>query len=499
MTIINPLTAIDFYKADHKSQYPEGTEYVYSTWTPRSDKLANVLPEYWDGKIVWFGLQGFIKSFLINDWNEGFFNKNKEEVVAKYKRRMDNALGKDSIDVTHIEELHDLGYLPLRIKSLPEGSRVDIKIPPMTMVNTNPKFFWLTNYLESVLSSELWKSCTTATIAGQYDTILKRYATETGVDEQSVAVQCHDFAFRGMSGMHDAAKSGAGHLLFFIGTDGVLSIDYLEDYYNANSDLEMVGCSVPATEHSVMCMGTQDNEIGTFKRLINETYPTGIVSIVSDTWDYWKVICEYLPLLKADICKRGRNELGLSKVVIRPDSGDPVKIICGDPESDLEHIRKGTIECMWDVFGGTETSKGYKVLNEHIGLIYGDSITLERADTILRILKEKGFASSNIVLGVGSYTYQYNTRDTFGFAMKATWGVVNGEHREIFKDPATDNGTKKSAKGLVRVDLDSNGNYILTDQCELVEEKAGLLVDVFVNGQLIIDQSLGDIRKRLSK
>ena len=205
----------------------------------------------------------------------------------------------------------------------------------------------------------------------------------------------------------------------------------------------MIGGSVPATEHSVMCMGTKDNEIGTFERLITELYPTGIVSIVSDTWDFWQVITEYLPQLKSRIVARD------GKVVIRPDSGDPVKIIVGDKDAvpgSPEY--KGAIECMWEVFGGTVTEKGYKLLDSHIGLIYGDSITLQRQEAILGGLKEKGFASFNVVLGIGSFTYEYVTRDTYGFAMKATYGEVNGEPRNIFKDPKTDDGTKKIRKRL---------------------------------------------------
>ena len=156
--------------------------------------------------------------------------------------------------------------------------------------------------------------------------------------------------------------------------------------------------------------------------MITETYPAGIVSIVSDTWDYWKVITEFIPTLKSEILARD------GKVVIRPDSGDPVKIICGDPDAKPGSPEfKGSVECLWETFGGTETATGYKLLDGHIGLIYGDSITLERCEAICSQLEAKGFASTNVVFGIGSYTYQYVTRDTFGFAMKATYGEVNGK------------------------------------------------------------------------
>ena len=494
MTIkINPLNAIDFYKADHRRQYPVGTEYVYANFTPRSSRLAKMLPDF-DDKIVFFGLQGFIKHFLIETWNEGFFNQPKAKVVAAYKRRMDNSLGEGAVPVEHIEALHDLGYLPLKIKALEEGSRVNIKVPVLTIINTDPNFFWLTNYIETVLSAELWKSCTTSTIAYEYKRLLTQYAEKTGAPLDFVAVQGHDFSSRGMSGIYDAAQSGVGHLTSFIGTDSVASIDYAEEYYNATG---VVGVSVPATEHSVMCMGSEENEIETFRRLICELYPSGVVSIVSDTWDFWRVITEFSVELKSEILNRQPNALGLAKVVFRPDSGDPVKIICGDPDAERDSpAYKGAVQCLWEIFGGTETAQGYKVLNERVGLIYGDSITLERAQNILKGLEAKGFASNNLVFGIGSYTYNYLTRDTFGFAVKATWGQVNGVGRELFKDPVTDSGVKKSAKGLLRVEQTNNG-FELFDQQSFEQENMGVLQTVFENGQLLRECSLDQIRERL--
>jgi nicotinamide phosphoribosyltransferase len=349
-----------------------------------------------------------------------------------------------------------------------------MRVPMLTVVNTKPEFFWLTNYLETCLSAGLWKSCATATIAYEYKKLLREAALKTGVDVEGIAVQAHDFSFRGMSGIHDAIQHGAGHLTSFIGTDTVAAIDYLEDYYNADG---IIGVSVPATEHSVMCMGTKEDE---------------------DTWDFWQVITEFTVALKDKILARETNELGLAKVVFRPDSGDPVKIICGDPDAPQDSpAYKGAVECLWEVFGGTETEAGYKVLHERVGLIYGDSITLERAKHILDGLAAKGFASSNVVLGIGSYTYQYMTRDSFGFAMKATWGQVNGEGRDIFKDPITDSGLKKSAKGLLRVEKEG-GDFVLYDQQTAEQETQGAFEIIFEDGELILDDTLENIRARLS-
>lgn len=491
MLKINPLTACDFYKTGHRVQYPEGTEYVYSNFTPRSTVRANLLEERYDGKIVFFGLQGFIKWFLIDTWNREFFGRDKQIVVGEYKRRLDNSLGKDSVAVDHIEALWDLGYLPLVIKALPEGSRVNVRVPMFTIANTDPKFFWLVNYLESVISAEVWKACTTATIAYEYRKLFDEFAEKTGSPKEFTIWQGHDFSMRGLSGIADASTSAAGHLLSFAGTDGILAIDYLENYYYANSDLELVGGSVPATEHSVMSMGLKESEIDTFKRLITKVYPSGIVSIVSDTWDFWQVISDYANKLKPIILKRD------GKIVFRPDSGDPVKIVCGDPDAEKGSLEyKGAIEVLWEIFGGTVTNEGYKLLDSHVGLIYGDSITLARANAIMHQLEAKGFASGNVVLGIGSYTYQYVTRDTFGFAMKATYGVVNGEGREIFKDPKTDTSGKKSARGLLRVEREK-GDFILHDQQSEEGEKSGVLRVVFENGTAKNLTSLSEIRKTL--
>lgn len=485
---MNTMHLSDGYKVDHRSQYPNGTELVYSNWTPRQSRIEGI------NEVVFFGLQYFIKKYIIEEFSANFFQRNKEDVVQEYKRRIGNYLGPETIKYEHIEALHELGYLPIEIKAVPEGTIVPMRTPMFTIKNTIPEFFWLTNFLETILSCIVWMPCTSATISMHYKKILNRYAEQTGGDSEFVNWQGHDFSFRGMAGLEAAMMSGAGHLLNFTGTDTIPAIDFLEKYYNADSDREIIGGSVPATEHSVMCMGTQEDETGTFKRLIQDIYPTGIISIVSDTWDFWKVITEYIPSLKNEILNRD------GKVVIRPDSGDPVKIICGDENAQIGTPEyKGAVECLWETFGGSITETGHKLLDSHIGVIYGDSITLERCDKICSLLKEKGFASTNVVFGIGSYTYQYVTRDTFGFAMKATYGEVNGEGREIFKAPKTDNGVKKSAKGLIYLDEKKGIVTGMTDQVSWEKEQTGMLKTVYKNGQLLIDQDLSSIRSVLAR
>ena len=483
---MNPLLLTDGYKVDHRRQYPDNTTLVYSNWTPRKSRIDGV------EEVVFFGLQYFLKKYIIHDFEESFFKRPKAEVIAKYSRRINNYLGENQVGTKHIEDLHDLGYIPMVFKALPEGASVPIRVPMFTMYNTKPEFFWLTNYFETLLSAVVWLPCNSATIAKQYRLVLHKYANETSSVPEFVDWQGHDFSMRGMGGIEAAVTSAAGHLLSFTGTDTIPAIEFMEEFYNANSDTELIGGSVAATEHSVMCMGTTEGEFETFKRLICEIYPKGIVSIVSDTWDLWKVLTDYLPRLKKEIV--GRE----GKVVIRPDSGDPADIICGNPNGKTEQEKKGVVELLWDVFGGSTNSKGFKELIPQIGAIYGDSITVARGTDICERLKQKGFASTNVVLGIGSFTYQYNTRDTFGFAMKATYGEVNGEGRAIFKDPITDDGTKKSAKGLMKIELE-NSKYKLIDQVSWEQEKQGELKEVFRDGKLLIDQSLAEIRTRVKQ
>lgn len=343
---------------------------------------------------------------------------------------------------------------------------------------------------------------TSATSARLYKKELLRHAKKTGFENDFLGFMVHDFSMRGMAGVEAAIMSGMAHLTSFVGSETIPAIEALEEYYFADADKELIAATVPATEHSVMCAGGKEDEFEIFRRLITEVYPKGFISIVSDTWDFWQVITDYVPRLKEDILARE------GRVIIRPDSGVPEDIICGvDPakytkeeyEALPEHIKKGAYECLWDVFGGTVNEKGYKVLDSHIGMIYGDSITLERQKTIYARLEAKGFAATNLVLGVGSYTYQYKSRDSLGFAMKATWCQVNGEDREIFKDPKTDDGVKKSLKGLIKVNL-VDGKYVATDQVTKEEEEINTQLEtVFINGELVVRHSLEEIRKRVDE
>jgi nicotinamide phosphoribosyltransferase len=477
---MNPITLIDGYKMDHRRQYPANTTRVYSNWTPRTSRIAG------HDEVVFFGLQYFLKEHLQHRFS-WFFGESIDKACAKYQRRLDGYLGPNTIGTDHIRALHKLGYLPLEFRAIPEGTAVPLRIPMLTLENTHDDFAWLPNYFETLMSNVLWMPCTSATTAMYMRRTLDAAARATGSDPGFTDWQGHDFSFRGMSSPEAAAASGAGHLLFFTGTDTVPALDLVEDYYGTPENY-LIGGSVAATEHSVMCAGGEDGELETFNRLL-DLYPTGILSVVSDTWDLWQVIAGILPQLKDRIMSRN------GKLVIRPDSGDPADILCGDPMSDDPKENAGVVQLLWDIFGGTTTSTGHRLLDSHIGCIYGDSITQERAKTIMARLAAKGFASANVVFGIGSYTYQHVTRDTYGFAMKATWVKIDGVGKDIYKTPKTDSGMKKSARGRLSV-LRDHGRLTLLEQCSPVEEACSLLRPVWRDGSLLVDETFDVVRNR---
>lgn len=472
---INPMFLTDFYKTGHGPQYPDGTTLVYANFTPRSSRVEGV------NHMTFFGLQYAIQEYLIYKFNRDFFQRPRSSIVEEYQDFMDATMGPGVISSKHIGELHDLGYLPIKIKALKEGTNVPLQTPAMVLWNTHPDFFWLTNYLETLLSCLLWKPCTSATTSGDYRLIFDKYAEITSDMPEFVDFQGHDFSFRGMSGVEDAILSGSGHLLNFLGTDTIPAILFLEEYYGANRNKELIGCSVPATEHSVMCAGGAGSEIVTLSRLL-DLYPTGILSVVSDTWDLFKLVNEYLPRLKDKIMARD------GKLVIRPDSGKPHLILNGDPDSKDPLERVGVIRLLDKHFGATENSKGYFQLNSHVGAIYGDGINRDELLRILEGLRKNGYSSTNVVIGLGSYTYEYVTRDTFGTVCKATYVEINGEPRSIFKDPKT-GGWKKSHKGLLAVNPDLSVTQDVT-----WEEEGGIMDVVFEDGKMKRFQTLAEIR-----
>lgn len=509
----NSLFYTDGYKIGHRKMLAPGTTHLYGTWIPRSVKHA---PKGVT-KIVSFGQQLVVR-WLHDEFEENFFKLSKEDALS-FGKDMSMYLGME-YDASHFGDLHDLGYLPIRIKSLPEGIETAPNIPHMTFVNTVSGFAWLTLYLETIVSSLAWKPSTSATIALQYKRNLVEWVMKTDpANAWLIPFLAHDFSARGLSPW-DMLSSGLGHASSFRGSDSIIVIPGARYYYGEPQN-EVCINSVNASEHSVSttCIFTM-GESQMLKYFMDQ-FPTGILSVVSDTFDLWKLVTEYLPENKEQIMSRD------GKLVIRPDSGDPVDIICGNLKPDsygaIEYFdetgeystkedyynrikgtseyneSKGVIELLWDIFGGTINEQGYKVLDPHIGCIYGDSITLDRQIEIYQRLKAKGFAATNIVLGVGSFTYQMNTRDTLGFAAKGAWFMTNGESHNIYKDPVTDNGTKKSLKGLCAVHINEAGEYLVKTECTEAEETEGLLQTIYENGVFENETTLTQIRTRIDE
>lgn len=553
----SPILFADFYKPSHISMYDKRSEIVQDNMTPRNAKhFIHFVDD--DNRVMMAGLQGFIKWFLIDMFNNNFFKKSKEEALAQYKEICDISIGPGMVETWGFEKLHDLGYLPLEIRSLPEGTLSPVQVPLFTIQNTHPDFYWLPNYLESVMSAETWKTITTATTFWQYRKLSEQWAAETCDNNGHVLFQNHCFAYRGESGTHDAAQSEFGQLINSMGTDTIPAIVYANRYYGMKG--KFVAGSIPASEHSVATtnigfivgrlQGENPNltldearflaEVEFLRRYITEIFPKGFISDVADSYDFWAMITRAAKILKKEIMARD------GRVVFRPDSGIPEHIIAGytvgvkkpysgsntgfiyvagsevyevdgkyypeacinfsdsclkdgvtDDNAIPEHEVKGAIECLWDIFGGEVNSKGYKVLDTHVGLIYGDSITVARAKDIFQRLKDRGFASSNIVFGVGSYTTQYTTRDSLGMAVKATGAVIDGKQIMVVKEPKTDLG-KKSAKGFLKVIRNEAGELELVDNLELdeVQDADNELRRVFLNGKLIVDEDLTTIRER---
>lgn len=482
----NPMLLIDFYKAVHSDMLPKKIEKSVSYFTPRMSRI-----KMWD-KVVMFGLQAFIKTYLIEYFNKEFFEKTIEEAVGEYNRVLNAALGKNAFKSEKIEKLHRLGYLPIEIKALPEGTKVPMHVPMFEISNTHPDFAWLPQALESLISAEMWHPMLSATVGATYREIVNKYYDISVDNNIPRAKALGDFSFRGQECLQSAVKSSAGWCLSFLNTATVPVIPFLEQMYNCDCEKEEVALGAVSTEHSVMCSNyaVDGDEVTLLRRLLTEIYPDTSFSAVLDSYDYWNVIDEVLPKLKKEILEHN------GCMLMRGDSGDCVEVVTK------------TVFKLWDIFGGTVNTKGYKVLNPHVKAIYGDSITIQRCEEIYKILIEHRFACSNVALGVGSFSMQCVeedgelkpfTRDTFSSCIKATYCEVDGTPIPIFKNPK-DGGFKKSQKGLCYVYAEKDGTLTFRDGYtkENIPKEKNLLETVFKNGKLIVEQSLEDIRNLLN-
>lgn len=481
----NPMLLIDFYKAVHAEMLPKGITKSVSYFTPRMSRVKR-----WD-EVVMFGLQGFIKTYLIEYFNENFFDLPTHEVLNDYERIMNATLGKNVYGLEKIERLHKLGYLPIEIKALPEGTKVPMHVPMFSIENTHEDFAWLPQSLESLISAEMWHPMIAATVGHTYREIVNKFYEMTCDDNDVRAKALGAFDFRGEECLDSAVKAGAGWCLSFLNTATVPTIPYLEANYNCDCTKEPVAFGSPSTEHSVMCSNyaIDGDEETLIKRLLTEIYPNTSFSAVLDSYDYWNVVENILPKLKDEIM----NHNGC--LLVRGDSGDCVDVVTR------------TVFKLWEEFGGTTNSKGYKVLDPHVKAIYGDSITVQRCEQIYDILEKNGFAASNVALGVGSFSFQCIeengvlkpfTRDTFSSCIKATYCEIDGKPYPIFKNPK-DGGFKKSQKGLCYVYKGFDGK--LTYRDNFVSQDIpmnNLLETVFRDGKMTKEQTLQEIRRVLN-
>jgi nicotinamide phosphoribosyltransferase len=572
MTGFDAALSSDVYKVFHPAAGHPDIVRTYENFTNRSGKHSNV-PN--NTHVVNLGWQFLIKKHLIERWNETFFNLPVENVVGRYQMITSSILGY-TVDASHLKRLHALGFLPLQIKSYPEGTLVPYGVASATFETTVDGFEWLAGLLETVISQEVWPIQTSATTSLAYKVKQAALFEKTGMDAGLLPFMIHDFSARGMFGEEASAMSAFAHLAVgSIGSDTIAGGMFAEKWYNANWATDFIMASVNATEHSVTCGWMKEGEYEYFKHLMEDVAPTGILAVVSDTWDFWHTVTVIAAQLKDVIMARE------GKLVFRPDSGDPADILCGIPsrktsyfgdefeewkeyvaddldnqfrdnleaesphndeteiytfngvsysvtyepdlnrhdkqyyyvdnygstvskcifiEVEMTPENKGLIEVLWDEFGGTTTDKGFKVLDSHVGAIYGDAITLKRQDEIAQRLMDKGFAPQ-VVLGVGSFSFQHVTRDTHGSAMKATsvtktshypHGISATVDEAIFKDPKTDS-KKKSARGLLRVERE-NGELVQYDNQTREQEQQGELKIIFKNGAYFAEQSLDDIR-----
>lgn len=541
----------DAYKFCHPGLYPKGYTKGQGNFTPRNTKHFQGSSMY-DGKIVAAGIRQGLNA-INHAWNM-FFEDSWFEVESVIRPLIEATT--PNADLSRYKALHDLQYLPIEIYAVEEGRAVKANTPIVLVSNTHDDFAWLASYMEDHFSNEWWYPSTVATASREYRTVAEKYALLTADDNGYVKYQCHDFSLRGLTCMQAGYKTGAPFLAGFSGTDNIPGcLAAMHEYGATKADFG----SIMATEHSLTTLNIQmiaairgcslfEAEMAFLSDYLDNVGP---ISYVMDSYDYFGMLEHGLPLVKDKIMAREGGPF-----VVRPDSGDPFRIVCGykwsgrvySSAEELKQVSKyqdqmaeegfqpddeynqdvvningtfhkmwydghgyakphptetypeievtGTIQHLWNLFGGTTNKKGFKVLDPHIRMIYGDSITIKLFEAILQRLMEMGFSAENLVVGVGSYSLQYLTRDSLGFAMKLTYGEVGTLKIDVYKAPKTDSG-KKSHKGWLAVELDADGEYAA------VEGKPvgyyGDIACVFRNSQVLSKATLASMRDNLTE
>ena len=452
------VEASDSYKFGHFGMYPKDTETVYSYFESRTGAK-------WD-TTVFFLLQYILKEYFVG-------KVVTQEAIDRSEAIIDVHLGKGVFNRKgweHILNKHG-GKLPLKIKAVPEGTPVSVSNVLFTVENTDPECFWLTNFVESILS-HVWYGSTVATLSREVKKMIYDFMLETGdkeIADAAISFALHDFGYRGASSHESAATGGAAHLLSFMGTDNVPALGFLMDYYSS----DVCAYSVYATEHSIMTARGEEGEFDVVDQLLDD-HPTGILSVVIDSYDYRRFIKTCGTTVKHKILARD------GKLVFRPDSGDPV-------QTSFE-----VFNLLAENFGYIVNDKGYKVLNDRVGMLWGDGIDIDGIRKILAFFKLNKIAATNIVFGMGGALLQKVDRDVQRCAFKSSYQVRNGVGYDIFKNPL--DSSKISKKGKLSLVQMENGTYKSFEQIDSME--GDCLGTVYMDGDLLIDQTLDNIRKR---
>ncbi len=457
----NFILNTDSYKTSHWVQYPPNTEYV-SSYIEARGTSSNAFEH-----VLFFGLQAFLKEYLCKPISQADIDEAKTLLTA-------HGVPFNEAGWQHLLEKHN-GYLPLRIQAVPEGMVLPTGQVLCQVVNTDPEFFWLTSYVETTLLRAIWYPTIVASLSYYCKQIIKQGLEKSADNLDSLPFKLHDFGARGVSSLESAALGGLAHLVNFSGTDTLSAIVGASRWYGMRED--MPAFSIPAAEHSTMTAWGREHEADAYANMLTQFGEKGkVMAVVSDSYDLWNAIDNiWGGKLKEQVEKMGGT------LVIRPDSGDPIKVV-------REALQRLAVK-----FGTTTNRKGYKVLPDCVRLIQGDGINPTSIANIIEAVTEAGFSTENITFGMGGGLLQQVNRDTLDFAMKTSAAEVGGEWRDVYKDPIT-SVAKRSKKG--RLALVKNGNGFTTIREDELEQQQNLLQDVFLDGKILVEQNLTQIRER---
>jgi len=464
----NIILLTDSYKLSHAKQYPPGTTKVYSYLESRGGQFDNT---------VFFGLQYYLNQYLSGKVLEQWMIDEADEFCKAH-------FGNDTIfNKAGWQSLLDKhgGILPVSIKAVPEGTVVPVKNVLATVENTDDEFPWLTNVLETLLL-KVWYPITVATLSREAKKMIKVGLEKSADNCDGLPFKLHDFGYRGVSSEESAAIGTASHLVNFMGTDTVAGLLLAKNFYGEL----MGGFSIPASEHSTITSWGREHEVDAYRNMLKQ-YPTGLVACVSDSYNIYDA-CEKMwgGVLKDEVLARDGT------LVIRPDSGEHTIVL---PK---------LLNILWDRFGGVTNSKGYKVLDPHVRVIWGDGINIDTIPLILDSVMNAGFSTDNLAMGMGGCLLQAVNRDTQKFAFKCSMAVINGEEVEVFKDPVDDHG-KVSKKGRLLLSpyhgVDANGyatycTIPLKDCTGILTGTTDALVEVFRDGRILVNHKFSEIRER---